>query len=103
MKNWKLVLAREWLIFVLLLPVGGIACFVYYQASEHHYPPFDEFWNDGFGFIKIVRNWHYGQRGQIIQSATHDWFPVLLWISPWLAVLFLRSLIWASKTLKSGI
>jgi len=41
----KRIVAREWLIFVAFLPLGGIASFVIEYNQN-----FDLFWNQWFGF-----------------------------------------------------
>jgi hypothetical protein len=81
--NWqwqsqKQTLAREWLTFLALLPLGAISCFVlgyesrnfrhsYFSASfldshvspdygAYHspgYSPFDVFWNQAFGLTNF--------------------------------------------------
>src|SRR5712692_1039581 len=93
-------LAREWLTFLALLPLGAISCFLlgyesrdfrhlYFSAyfSHHHvspdywhtyhspgYSPFDIFWNDAFGLTNFQ--------------------TLALWLLPYLAFTIIRSISW---------
>jgi hypothetical protein len=67
--------AREWLIFLAVLPLGFATCFLLgYYAEERFYGPYDKFWNDGFGLDS-------------------DWS--LLWLVPYLAVTLWRLTWWS--------
>ena len=93
----KRAIAREWLIFILLFPLGGFTCYYlgyacsnfrtsyfghYYFRQGHPYrADFDDFWNDVFGLANI-------------QS-------LALWLIPYLGIGLLRSIAWSITTLKN--
>lgn len=94
----KRAIAREWLIFLLVFPLGGFSCYYlgyawsnfrtsyfshsYFRQSHHSYhADFDDFWNDAFGLTNI-------------QSLE-------LWLIPYLAIALLRSITWSIATLKN--
>jgi hypothetical protein len=93
----KRLMAREWLIFLALFPLGFLSCFIlgYYWTgfrfayfshaflNDHEIfnsaATFDAFWNDIWGL-------------------TH--FPTLcLWLVPYLALSLIRSVRWSIKIL----
>jgi hypothetical protein len=84
----KRAVAREWLVFLALLPLGWAVCFYleYYPRARllayYGYnlrQTYDDFWNDHFGLTK--------------------WHTLSLWLLPYLAVTLIRSVWWAIKTL----
>ena len=90
MRISKRAIAREWLIFLLLFPLGGFTCYYlgyawysFRTSSYRHYRAgFDDFRNDAFGLTNI-------------QS-------LALWLVPYLAIGLLRSIAWAIRTLKKA-
>jgi len=93
-------LAKEWLIFLALLPFGALACYLLgyywpfhdvfgafsaldlgYRRYNRVSSPFDEFWNDAFGLAHFQ--------------------TLLLWLIPYLAVAILRSIWYSIKTLRN--
>lgn len=68
----KRTIAREWLLFLAMLPLGFPACLLLGFQSD-----FDYFWNWGFGF---VQGWSW-----------------LLWLLPYILALLIRSIVWAIK------
>jgi hypothetical protein len=93
----KRLLAKEWLIFLAMFPLGFPACLFlgyYWENFRNDYFPtsylyahsltgdtaFDAFWNDGFG---LGNGW-----------------SLALWFTPYLAVTILRSVYWSIKTLR---
>ena len=95
----KRAIAKEWLIFLLLFPLGGFTCYylgyawynfrtsyfsqfyLTHHSLRHYRQDFDDFWNDAFGLTNI-------------QS-------LALWLVPYLAIGLLRSIAWAIRTLKN--
>jgi hypothetical protein len=95
----KRAIAREWLIFLVLLPFGSIACYYFgygwspaslrgrtnipmswYRSSL---PSFDEFWNEGLGLF------------------SHNVWTISMWLLPYIAVTLLRSIFWSIKALRA--
>src|SRR2546430_783639 len=89
----KRAVAREWLIFLALLPLGGFVCFIYYFSHPSVYAPFDNFWNEGFGFHRIRIHYSRGQH------EAHEWFPAFLWFTSYLGLMFVRSIIWSVRAI----
>jgi hypothetical protein len=95
----KRSIAREWLLFLALLPLGFASClflgyywenfrtayFSTYFLDHHHgkgdYPAYDAFWNDAFGLGNL--------------------WTLALWLVPYLIVVFIRSVWWSIKTLST--
>jgi hypothetical protein len=106
----KRSVAKEWLIFIALFPIGSVSCFFlgyysqgfrdsYFSRSflRTHSPPFlsdsgdhwlggaspfDRFWNDAFGLANVE--------------------TLLLWLVPYFIVTLLRSIAWSIRTLRRG-
>src|SRR6266446_5183479 len=86
----KRTVAREWLIFLLLFPVGLPACFFlgYYHPpargyginwAHHTFASYDDFWNAGLGL-------------------NNPW-SLATWLAPYLVLMLIRSIWWSIKTL----
>src|SRR5206468_288422 len=99
MPTSKRAIAKEWLIFILLFPLGSFTCYAlayhipFYSTFDmfaarevavkwyyHTDSPFDAFWNDGFG----LRHFE----------------TFVLWLVPYLAVGLLRSILWSFRILR---
>ena len=74
----KRTIAREWLLFLSMLPFGFPSClFIRYHAD------FVDFWNNAFGF-----------RDEMLGRESWAW---LLWFLPYILVMLIRSIVWAIK------
>jgi uncharacterized protein DUF6804 len=77
--------AREWLIFLAVLPLGFATCFClgfYREDPSSLSGAYDAFWNANFGLGRIP--------------------SLALWLAPYLTLTLIRSIIWSISTLWPG-
>jgi hypothetical protein len=72
----RLAVAREWLIFLAILPLGFVTCFFlgYYREEPSDLSRAYYFWNAHFGLGSVS--------------------SLALWFAPYLALMLVRSILW---------